>query len=89
MKERAALEIRFPRVQGYRIDGPDEHIFANFSEDSRFEINAENVGPCKVFVQGIVGEGVMMTADILKTIRPSTIAYNLAKHLLQHALPRR
>lgn len=82
VKERAALEIRFPRVQGYRIEGPDERIVAHFTPDSRFEINAENVGPCKVFVQGIVGQGVMMNADILQNIRPSSIAFHLAKHLL-------
>ena len=82
VKEREALEIRFPRVQGYRVDQPDERVRATFTLDSRFEINPGNVGPCKVFVQGIVGQGVMMNADVLKTIRPSTIAFHLAKHLL-------
>ena len=82
VKERVALEIRFPRVQGYRVDQPDERIRATFTPDSAFEINPANVGASKVFVQGIVGQGVMMDADVLKTIRPSTIAFHLAKHLL-------
>ena len=82
VKERAALEIRFPRVQGYRLDQADERVRARFTPDSRFEINPGNVGPCKVFVQGIVGAGVTMNADVLNTIRPSTIAYHLAKHLM-------
>lgn len=82
LKERAALEIRFPRVQGYRVDLPHERLRAAFTEDSRYEINPANVGPCKVFVQGIVGQGVMMNADVLKTIRPSTIAFHLAKQLM-------
>lgn len=82
VKEREALEIRFPRVQGYRVDQPDERVRATFTPDSRFEINPGNVGASKVFVQGIVGPGVMMTTEVLETIRPSTIAFHLAKHLL-------
>ena len=82
VKERERLEIRFPRVQGYRVDQPDERVRATFTADSRFEINPSNVGASKVRNEGIVGQGVMMTADVLKTIRPSTIAFHLAKHLL-------
>ena len=33
LKERAALEIVFPRVEGYRVELPDERIVANFTKD--------------------------------------------------------
>jgi len=82
LKERAALEINFPRVEGYRYDLPDERITAQFNEDSRFELNPGNVGPCVVQNEGIVGEGVELTPQILEDLRPSAIAYLLAKRLL-------
>ena len=47
LRVRAALEITFPRVEGYRVDLPRERLRASFGEDSRFEINPENVGPCR------------------------------------------
>ncbi len=82
LKERAALEIRVPRVEGYRYDLPDERITADFNDDSRLILNAENVGPCTVLMEGIVGEGVELTPQVLADIRPSTISFLLAKRLL-------
>lgn len=82
VRERAALEIRFPRVEGYRYDLPDERITALFSDDSRFELNPGNVGPCEVRNEGIVGEGVDLTPEVLADMRPSSISFHLAKRLL-------
>lgn len=82
VKGREALEIRFPRVDGYRFDLPDERITAEFGEDSRFELNSLNVGPCEVRMEGIVGEGVNLTMDIVESLRPSSISFHLAKRLL-------
>jgi type III restriction enzyme len=82
LKARAALEIRFPRVDGYRYDLPQERISAIFTDDSRFELNAANVGPCTVLMEGIVGEGVELTPDVLQAVRPSEISFHLAKRLL-------
>ncbi len=36
LPEREALEIRFPRVAGYRVELPEERLTANFTEDSIF-----------------------------------------------------
>jgi type III restriction enzyme len=82
MKERSDLEITFPRVEGYRYDLPQERITAEFTEDSRFELNPGNVGPCIVQNEGIVGEGVELSPDVLETMRPSEISFHLAKRLL-------
>jgi len=82
IKERAALEITFPRVEGYRVELPDERIVANFADDSRLVLTPEEVGPCKVLLEGIVGEGVELNAAVLEAVRPSSISYHLAKHLL-------
>ena len=82
MKERAALEIIFPRVEGYRVALPDERIEANFTNDSRLVLTPEKVGPCSVLLEGIVGEGVELTTAVLEAVRPREICYHLAKHLL-------
>lgn len=82
LKERGDLEITFPRVEGYRYDLPEERITAEFNDDSRFELNPDNVGPCTVLMEGIVGEGVELTPAVLENIRPSEIPMRLAKRLL-------
>jgi type III restriction enzyme len=41
IKQRAALEIVFPRVEGYRVDLPGERLQAHFSEDSRLILTPE------------------------------------------------
>ncbi|MES9874579.1 MAG: BPTD_3080 family restriction endonuclease [Candidatus Sedimenticola sp. 6PFRAG7] len=82
VKERAELEIVFPRVTGYRVDLPEERLTANFTEDSTFVLTPEMVGPGQTLMEGIVGEGVMISAAEAQAKRPSTIAFDLAKLLL-------
>ncbi|QQV79258.1 DEAD/DEAH box helicase family protein (plasmid) [Sphingomonas aliaeris] len=80
--ERADLEIRFPRVSGYRRELPSERLEAQFDEDSRLVITPEDIGPTSVTMEGIVGAGVTITPEVLAKLRPSEISFNLAKHLL-------
>jgi type III restriction enzyme len=83
IKERAELEIVFPRVEGYRVELPDERLQARFSDDSRLTLTPENVGPCTVLLSGIVGESVEITPKVLEDIRPSTITFHIAKRLIE------
>ena len=39
--ERDACEIRFPRVQGYRVELPEEHVDATFDDDSTLVLTPE------------------------------------------------
>ena len=82
IKERAALEIVFPRVSGYRRDLPSDRLDAHFTEDSRMEITPLDIGPTSVVMEGIVGAGVTISPEVLERMRPSEISFNLAKHLL-------
>ena len=82
IQERADLEIRFPRVSGYRRELPSERLEAQFDEDSRLVITPEDIGPTSVTMEGIVGAGVTITPEVLSKLRPSEISFNLAKHLL-------
>lgn len=87
VKERAALnpelEIHFPRVEGYRVDLPEERINATFSADSRLTIDPAMIGPSRVTMQGIVGQSEELRAAGVGDQRPSAIAYSLAAHLLK------
>ena len=55
---------------------------ATFTEDSRLHLNPDLVGPGVTRMEGIVGEGVNLTAEILDGVRPSAISFHLAKRLL-------
>lgn len=82
IRERADLEITFPRVSGYRRDLPHDRLEASFTDDSRMEITPTDIGPTSVVMEGIVGKGVTITLKELGDLRPSEISYNLAKYLL-------
>jgi type III restriction enzyme len=45
VKERAQLEIVFPRVIGYRIDLPEEKLQANFTPNSKLVLTPDMAGP--------------------------------------------
>ena len=68
--ERDALEITFPRVEGYRVELPEERLTAKFDRDSVLELTPELVGPSVTKNQGIVGEGVELTIAHLDDMRP-------------------
>ena len=81
--ERDRLEIEFPRVDGYRVDLPDERIAAEFNEDSVLNLNPDLVGPSITNNQGIIGEGVELTPGHLENTRVQTIEFELARHVIE------
>jgi type III restriction enzyme len=80
--ERGELEITFPRVEGFRVDLPSENLTAAFDDNSRLVLTPREVGPCEVLMQGIVGESITLTPEVIAAFRPSEISFRLAKHLL-------
>lgn len=80
--DRDALEITFPRVEGYRVELPEERLTAVFGPDSVLDLNPDLVGPSVTQNQGIIGEGVDLTVAHLEDMRQSTILFHLARHLL-------
>ena len=80
--ERDHLEIKFPRVQGYRVELPDDKITAIFDEDSVLELSPDMLGPTKTLNSGIIGESADMNLEHLKDVRTSSLIFKLTVHLV-------
>jgi type III restriction enzyme len=80
--ERDHLEIRFPRVEGYRVELPEERLTAEFNEDSVLELTPDLVGPSITRNAGIIGEDVDLNLEHLEDMRRSTLLFHVTKRLL-------
>ena len=80
--ERDALEISFPRVEGYRVELPEERLTADFNDDSILELSPDIVGPSITHNAGIIGEGADMNLKHLGDMRRSTLVFYLTQRLL-------
>ncbi len=81
--ERNACEIRFPRVQGYRVELPEERLRAEFDHDATLELTPDLVGPTITQNQGIIGKPVDLTPGGLGNVRRNTLLYELTWRLLE------
>jgi type III restriction enzyme len=80
--DRDSLEIRFPRVVGYRVELPEEKLTARFSPDSVLELTPELVGATETKNSGIIGETVDLNLVHTRDIRFSQVLYELTSHLV-------
>ncbi|MDW7712421.1 MAG: DEAD/DEAH box helicase family protein [Deferrisomatales bacterium] len=80
--DRDHLEIPFPRVEGYRVELPEERLNATFNADSVLALTPDIVGPSKTLNQGIIGEAANLDLEHLVDLRPSTLLFYLTQRLL-------
>jgi len=80
--ERDHLEIRFPRVEGYRVELPQERLSAEFDEDSVLELTPDLVGPSITRNAGIIGEAVDLNLIHTGDLRRSTLLFHITQRLL-------
>lgn len=80
--DRDALEIRFPRVVGYRVELPEERLTAEFNDDSVLELTPDLVGPSITKNAGIIGEDVDLSLEHLQDMRRSTLLFHITQRLL-------
>jgi type III restriction enzyme len=80
--ERDHLEITFPRVEGYRVELPEEILAADFNDDSTLTLTPELTGPTAVEAAGIIGQSVNLTVAHLADMRPATLLFHLTQRLL-------
>ena len=82
--ERDGCEIRFPRVQGYRVELPNEKLSAAFDHQPTMDLTPELVGtPSVTRNEGILGEGANLRPEDPANMRLATVAYELTKRLLE------
>ncbi|HTB11083.1 MAG TPA: DEAD/DEAH box helicase family protein [Bryobacteraceae bacterium] len=82
--ERDALEIRFPRVEGYRVELPEDRLSAEFNDDSVLELTPDLVGATETQNSGIIGERADLNLVHTGDVRPSQVLYELTSHLVLH-----
>jgi len=82
LEDRAACEITFPRVLGYRYELPSERLTATFTDESRLELSTQAI-PTKTENAPIVGESSVHHLDDLKKRRENEVAFLLAKLTLE------
>jgi len=80
--ERDALEIKFPRVAGYRVELPGERLSAEFNADSVLELTPDLVGATETQNSGIIGERIDLNLVHTGDVRPSQVLYELTSHLV-------
>jgi type III restriction enzyme len=80
--DRDALVIRFPRVEGYRIELPEERLTADFTDDSVMELTPDLVGATETQNSGIIGEQIDLNLVHTGDVRPSQVLYELTSHLV-------
>jgi type III restriction enzyme len=80
--ERDSLGISFPRVEGYRVELPEERLRATFNQDSTLMLTPDLVGPSITKNAGIIGEDIDLSLKHTEDMRPSTLLFHLTKRLL-------
>jgi type III restriction enzyme len=80
--ERDALEIRFPRVAGYRTELPEDRLASQFDADSVLELTPDLVGAAQTLNAGIIGATVDLNLVHTGAVRQAQVLYELTSHLL-------
>ena len=82
LEDRAELEMKFPRLLGYRYDLPQDALTARFTSDSRLSLSTLDV-PTETHNAPIVGASSHHTLDDLKQHREQEAEFRVAQLLLE------
>ena len=85
--DRDHAEIRFPRVEGYRVELPEDRIKAEFTNESTLTLTQDFVGPTDTRNEPIIGEGADIDLEHLEDYRRSSLIFNLTVRLLETKVP--
>jgi type III restriction enzyme len=88
LPERAACEIRFPTIVGYRYELDGEHLSWVFGDEHRLVLSTKDV-PTETEVAGVLGEHAVHTLDDLRSKREQEVVYALARELQTRHFPDR
>ena len=82
LPERAACEIRFPNISGYRVAYPPGPLVAHFTDDSRLTVTPDDI-PTSTDVEPIIGEGIELTLGNYESQRMKSVYYAVAGYTLR------
>jgi type III restriction enzyme len=82
LPERAEYRITFPKVDGYRVEIPDETFRADFTTESNLHVDRTTVATWTQ-AQGIIGAAEDHDLDRFRSARTQQVAYGVAKRLVQ------
>jgi type III restriction enzyme len=83
--DRTAAQITFPRLTGYRIELPDEELWAEFTERSHLVLTTADL-PTETVVSGLIGSVGTHTLNDLRRVRDQEIAFHLAGRVMERFL---
>lgn len=83
--ERASAEITFPRLTGYRMELPDDRLFAEFGDETRVVVSTADF-PTETTVVGVIGDEETLDLGGLRAARKQTVAFELTKLLVSDYL---
>jgi len=79
LDERWPLAIAFPKLDGYRVELPDEPLHADFHAATRWHLDRQTVA-LWVENRGVVGAAEEVDLDDLRQARAQRIAFAIAKN---------
>jgi type III restriction enzyme len=86
LRDRADLEIRFPRLVGYHVEMPDAPLTSDFSDpDLRMSLSKADL-PTETVLAGQIGDETVHDLERLKRHRGQYVAYHLAGQVLERKL---
>jgi type III restriction enzyme len=80
--EKVAHEIRFPKLEGYRVELPEGPIAWDFDEDSNWKVTSDS-HVVTTILQGKLGPEEQVIVDRAANVREQEVAFHIAKRLLQ------
>ncbi len=84
--DRSGLEIRFPRVLGYRFEVPAIRLISGFEPEHFLTLSPEIV-PTWTENHPVVGERAIHTLNELRELRDQEVVYHIARAVLEKHYP--
>lgn len=83
LPDRWDLAIDFPKLDGYRVELPDEPLHADFTDESRLHLDEQRAAALWVESRGVVGESQEVDLEEIRNARAQRVAFALARALVQ------
>jgi type III restriction enzyme len=82
LPERAELAIEFPKLDGYRIELPDEQLDAELTNESHMHLDQAGLA---LWVKhgGLIGESEEVDLAQIREARPQAVSFALARELMR------